>query len=562
MNTNEKQDGHIRKAVIYCRVSSTKQKLEGSGLESQEQRCRAYADEKGYDVEAVFPDDVSGGGDFMRRPGMVALLSYLDAQKGKPYAVIFDDLKRFARDTEFHLKLRREFAKRGAIIECLNFRFEDTPEGKFIETVIAAQGELEREQNRRQVVQKMKARVESGFWVFRAPAGYRYASAQTGGGKVLVAEEPLASTVRQALEGFATGRFMSQAEVQRFLERDPYFPKDRKDGTLRPMTVTRLLKKSVYAGYVEAPAWGVSLRKGQHQGLISFETFQRIQDNLVGRRRGPAARKDYNEDFPLRGFVLCDCCGNAMTGAWSKGCRRHYAYYRCETRGCAAKSRSIPRAKLEDGFAEIMKSLQPMPGLFKVATAMMRNAWDMRLANAEEAKAALAKQLTDTQQHIENLLDRLVDATSATVVSAYEARIEKLERAKIVLTERMERTVPPKGRLEDCMELALWFLSSPWEIYRNGDYVLRQTVLRLAFVKPLRYSANGMYGTPDFAFPFKALAGISGEKSEMVPPGRIELPTSPLPRARSTTELRRHSRCAVRRFEIPDPGVSTTGIGK
>ena len=147
----------VSHALIYCRVSSTKQRIEGSGLESQEQRCRAYADEKGYEVEAVFPDDVSGGGDFMRRPGMVALLSYLDAQKGKPYVVIFDDLKRFARDTEFHLKLRREFLKRGANIECLNFRFEDTPEGKFIETVIAAQGELEREQNRRQVVQKMKA---------------------------------------------------------------------------------------------------------------------------------------------------------------------------------------------------------------------------------------------------------------------------------------------------------------------------------------------------------------------------------------------------------------------
>ena len=50
-----------------------------------------------------------------------------------------------ARDTEFHIKLRREFDKRGARVECLNFRFEDSPEGKFIETIIAAQGELERE---------------------------------------------------------------------------------------------------------------------------------------------------------------------------------------------------------------------------------------------------------------------------------------------------------------------------------------------------------------------------------------------------------------------------------
>lgn len=516
MNNENNQEPVARDALIYCRVSSTKQRLEGSGLESQEQRCRAYADEKGYAVEAVFPDDVSGGGDFMQRPGMVALLSYLDAQKGKPYAVIFDDLKRFARDTEFHLKLRREFAKRGALIECLNFRLEDTPEGKFIETVIAAQGELEREQNRRQVVQKMKARVESGFWVFRAPVGYRYVTAESGGGKVLVPDEPLALVVREALEGYARGHFASQAEVQRFLERDPHFPKDRPDGSIRAMTVTRLLKKAVYAGYVEAPKWDVSLRKGRHNGLISFETHQRILDNLEGGARGPAARKDYNEDFPLRGFVLCDCCSRPMTAAWSKGKRRHYAYYRCETRGCEAKSKSVPRAKMEDGFAEIMQRMRPAEGLFKLAKAMLRDAWDMRLAHAQSTKDALLKQVRDTERQIGNLLDRVVDATSPSVVNAYEGRIGKLEREKIVLSERAAKVVPPNGRLEDCIEHALIFLANPWILYKNGDFVMRQTVLRLAFSEPLRYSQNGVYGTPKFSFPFKYLTGISGSKSEMV----------------------------------------------
>ena len=86
-------------AVIYCRVSSKSQEEEGHGLESQETRCREHARLKGYTVEAVFPDTITGGGDFMKRPGMVALLSYLDAQPDQNYVVIFDDLKRFARDT-------------------------------------------------------------------------------------------------------------------------------------------------------------------------------------------------------------------------------------------------------------------------------------------------------------------------------------------------------------------------------------------------------------------------------------------------------------------------------
>jgi DNA invertase Pin-like site-specific DNA recombinase len=59
-------------------------------------------------------------------------------------------------------------------VECLNFKFDDTPEGEFIETVIAAQGDLERKQNARQVSQKMKARMESGYWVHDTPVGYKY----------------------------------------------------------------------------------------------------------------------------------------------------------------------------------------------------------------------------------------------------------------------------------------------------------------------------------------------------------------------------------------------------
>ena len=80
-------------AIIYCRVSSKKQATEGAGLESQEHRCRDYAEAQGYVVEAVFPDDASGGGDFMNRPGMVALLAYLEARSDTNFVIIFDDLK-------------------------------------------------------------------------------------------------------------------------------------------------------------------------------------------------------------------------------------------------------------------------------------------------------------------------------------------------------------------------------------------------------------------------------------------------------------------------------------
>ena len=68
-------------ALIYCRVSSKRQKTSGSGLESQEHRCRTYAAQHGYQVEKIFPDDMTGTGDFMQRPSLMALLDYLEARR-------------------------------------------------------------------------------------------------------------------------------------------------------------------------------------------------------------------------------------------------------------------------------------------------------------------------------------------------------------------------------------------------------------------------------------------------------------------------------------------------
>ncbi|MEM9099375.1 MAG: hypothetical protein AAGC79_12730 [Pseudomonadota bacterium] len=340
----------------------------------------------------------------------------------------------------------------------------------------------------------MKARVESGFWVFRAPTGYKHVNAK-GGGKILVPDEPMASTVREALQGYADGRFVSQAEVQRFLESDPLFPKDRKDGPLRAMTVTRLLKKVVYAGYVEAPKWQVSAREGQHEGLISYETHLRILDHLDGRKRSAAARTDYNEDFPLRGLVLCNSCGNAMTAAWSSGCRKPYPYCRCMTRGCAEYSKSIPRRVLEGYFHEILKALTPTRQLFGLAKVMLTDAWNMRLGLAQEQRIAWQSKIKSLEREIEDLLDRIVDAQSRTVIRKLEERIDTLEKEQRILSERAAQALPESGQLEGCMELAMQFLASPWKIYKNGDYVLKRTVLKLTFSEPLRYCRREAYGT-------------------------------------------------------------------
>ena len=90
-NMTKPTQNEYHKALIYCRVSSGQQVSEGSGLESQEHRCIAYAQNKGLNVVKVFRDEGISGGLF-DRPAMKELLKFLDKNNTEKFVVIFDDI--------------------------------------------------------------------------------------------------------------------------------------------------------------------------------------------------------------------------------------------------------------------------------------------------------------------------------------------------------------------------------------------------------------------------------------------------------------------------------------
>jgi site-specific DNA recombinase len=482
-------------ALIYCRVSDRKQ-LKGSGLDSQEHRCRQHAAMHHYPVEKTFLENSSGGLELAERRALQELLRYLEQQKksGKRYVVIFDDHKRFARQTQVHLQLKYQLASLGAKIEYLNFTIEDSPEGTFFETMLAAQAQLEREQNRRQTRQKTIARLEKGFWTFRAPVGYKYISAKTGG-KELIRDEPLATVVQEALEGFACGRFSCQAEVKRFLENDPHFPKDLPNGEIRQQTVIRVMEQILYAGYIESKSHGVSLRKGQHPALISLETFEKVQKRRQDNGYLPA-RKDIHKDFVLRGAVHCASCTKPLRSSWTKAKYDRYAYYLCQNKACEVYGKSIPRDRIEGEFEAVIKTIQPPRPIFDLVKAMFKDAWEAQAANAVSATQTFALEAEKVEKEIADLISRVMQASSARVITAYETRIEELEKTKALLQEKALKTHAPKHSFDKMLELSMLFLASPYKLWSLGSFEVRRIVLKLAFSGPITYDQKTGARTP------------------------------------------------------------------
>ncbi|WP_370526772.1 recombinase family protein [Salipiger sp. PrR007] len=496
-----------------------KQTSDGSGLSSQERTCRDYAERNGYEVVEVFTDVISGK--FEDRPGMNALLAFLGKVSTSDYVVVVDDFSRLARDVKAHASLRDKITATQAIIESPNQKIGEDATGRFVETIWAAIAEHQRLQNAEQSRRRSLARLKNGYWIFRPPYGYRYEKTSHDG-KRLVPDEPLASIVREALEGFAAGRFQSQAEVKRFLDTKPEFPKSYRGTEVHFDKVKRLLTNPLYAGYLEHEKSEIPLIEAKHEPLISYSTHQIILDRLSERSVAPA-RKDISEEFPLRGFLICECCGHRLTSCWSKSrSGTKYPYYLCGYRGCAEKGKSIPRDKLEAEFSEGLKRLVPARTTFELAERMFREAWDERSRSSATESQRLNTKIRQIERDVEKLLKRLVETQNNRTISAYENRIDELEREKILLREEADRTSGPQRPFDEMFEHSMRFLANPYEIWKKGDTPTKRTVIRLIYPSPLTVSRKTGVRTGETTYPFKALGFLERSDLKMVPPHGLE----------------------------------------
>ena len=309
--------------------------------------------------------------------------------------------------------------------------------------------------------------------------------------------------------------------MKRFFEDQPVFPKCLPNGEIRQQRVTDILTRATYAGYIEVPEWDISLRKGQHEGLVSFATWKKVQEKLNGKSKA-AFRKDIAEDFPLRGFVACGDCGKPMTSCWSKGSTKSYPYYLCDTKGCSSYRKSIRRADIEEGFESLLRNMTPSRNLLSVARKMFADLWDERLARAEADEQDLKKRLVEIERQSDALLVRIVETESVPVITAYEKKIGALSEEKLLVSENLENLTPPSGTFENLFELAWRFLSNPCKIWESEVLHLRRLVLRLTFAQQLVYDRKTGYRTPDLSLPFKLLTPSQTPVCEMVPPHGLE----------------------------------------
>jgi site-specific DNA recombinase len=507
------------KALIYCRVSSQRQVTEGHGNSSQEQRCRVRAREKDYLVEATFPDDGVSGGLF-DRPAMKRLITYLDAHPAEQYVIIFDDLARFARDLEVHLKLRKELMGRGAKLECLNFNFEDSPEGIFIENVLASKAQLDRQQNRRQVIQKMKARLENGYWSFMLPFGLINTKDPIHG-KIASPREPYALIFKHAIEKYRDGILITQEDVKQFV-----YQEYKKVGINREpsiATIQSMLREPLYAGYYEYKPWDVPFMKGKHEGFISLETFNTVQERLQQRTK-PWKRRDYADTFPLRPHVLCDACEKPMTASWCTGRKGiRYPHYFCRNKGCIYNWKTTGKEKFESKFEALLARVKPADELIDLTKDVLQEQWDTRLEKYTEHRARVISDVNEADLVIKSYLERIRKTKDEDLISVYEEEIKKIKQKKREGELELNKQSYNSKEFGTASEKVFNALKKPLDMWKSDEYNDKRTILFMYFEDQLRYDYKLGFGTTGLAYPIKLINEIGQAKSSNVEMSSSEL---------------------------------------
>lgn len=514
MNTPT-SSGTSPSSVIYCRVSSERQAKEGSGIGSQEQRCRSYALSRGLQVLATFSDEgVSGA--LLDRPGMRALLSFLRSQP-KGTVVIVDDISRIARDMRTHLELRAAIAAAGGALESPSMRFEESAAGEFIEMVLAASAQFGRQGNREQVLNRQKARLQMGYWTFPAPSGYAFQSHPVHK-KIIVPTEEGRRILGPALEAFAAGRLGSQRALALHLQDKGFFPsaKRRREGigTLEKRVGRLLEARRLYAGLLDYPSWDIHDVPAQHDPILSRLTLLRLEERLNAKAPVVIERADARSDFPLRGFVRCHECGRPLTGCLAKG---RYARYFCYAQGkCDRYGWSFSAQLMEPQFVELLQNITPREETLEVMRAFASGAYRTRTANKGQERRALEKEEEKVEDEVATLIRRLGKTTDDDVAGELEKEVKLLKNKRAQALAKIQELDQKPRDFDKAWTSVSTCLKDPAQQWESGSLNQKKTVHRLVFASAPAFDRNEGFSTYDLTLPYLVSSTLQGSSNGLV----------------------------------------------
>lgn len=516
-----------KKAVIYCRVSTKEQVYDGNSLTSQQKICKEYALKSGYEISEVFIEQGESAKN-ADRTQLKRLIEYCTNKRNGVQAVIAYKVDRIARNIDDYRYIRVLLKRYGVEIKSTSEYFEDTPAGRFMENIIANVAQFDNDVRTERSVGGMRDAMREGRYVWVAPFGY---SNEKVLGKSTIVPNDQAHLVRALFTEVAKNK-VSVDEIRRQLFKEGL---KTKQGTMIAKShLYKLLNNEVYAGWIIK--FG-ERHRGLYEPLVSEELFEQVQRVLKRRSHRGFVYQRENPDFPLRRFVYHPT-GQKITGHWSKGRSKKYAYYRF----IGINETEIKKEVLEDAFLEFLDSHTLDPKHVAYLKQSMKETLDM--ANQKDFKEA--EKIRTQIVELNTKQTSLIEKNDKGVISDAVLR-NQLDIIEVKLTEATAALYSLPDKAEDIgelMDIATEYLENPSAVWRKATFKQRVELQWFEFPKGVVLK-DKKFRTAQIASIFKAKDIISPCLSSKVPTRgqNYEQPTSnkspPFPYSEYAQELKR-----------------------
>ena len=324
----------MKRAIIYARVSTDRQADEGLSIDSQIQSCRTRAEALNATVLHVFRDEgISGTTD--ARPGFRTAINRC-ALGDVDYLICWSS-SRFARDQHDAISYKRELVSyRTKLIYAQGQIDLSTHEGWMLDSFQQVVDEsYSRQVSADTKRSMMKAATEGYYMGGHVPFGYEAVpAADDGKRRKLIPLEPDASVIRaifdSAQRGIGTKLIAMDLNAQGLKMRGRPWAKG---------TILYMLKNEIYMGTVIYNRMNRKTRTSRpeedwvrvqaHEGIVSAEIFNLVQQGMSGRAPTPEAGSAVSTHV-FTGLLRCGICNSSLqvqTGTGRSG--NLYSYYAC-----------------------------------------------------------------------------------------------------------------------------------------------------------------------------------------------------------------------------------------
>lgn len=442
-----------KRAVLYLRVSTQEQAIEGYSLFAQEKNGREVANRMGYDVVQVYADEGESGKSTKKRKAYQQMMK--DAEAEKFDMVIVWKLTRLARNMMDVLSTVETLLEHNIEFHSISEQFDvSTSTGKLMLQLLGSFGEFERNQIAENVQMTMKSLVRDQK---RYAGGRRlgYVSGKDSDGKKqLIIEPKEAEIVRLIFSHYLLGEGY-RAIANRLNRRGL---KTVKGNTFSTSAIKDIVHNKVYGGYIEYARytnWDTKRRKGKneqpilvkgtHDPILSEELYHAVQKRLEEDKHHP--KWTNRGENLLTGLLRCPECHAPMaasnvTNTLKGGIKKRTRYYSCSTfrnKGAGVCHANSIRADVAEAYvAQRLKEIVQVPEILAQLVESLNQEMVQQVKPLEQELAVIGSQYEELDRKLTNLYQAIEDDPSFSQM--VRGRIVELEQQKSELTHR-EQTI-------------------------------------------------------------------------------------------------------------------------